>query len=282
LERICLACLAKEPAGRPTAAELAERLEGFLAPAGATVSLPAAAPVRRRLSRRQLLAGLAALAPLAGGVAWLAWPGQPTENEEPIRIRPLQVRHYATAGEVAEDRGPIGVKSFRTRSGDAVTVTVELSEPGYFYLIGFTFDGKEQLLWPADADGQAAPDVAPPLTQRLRHPPGDLRVYLDDNERGGLQVFVVAASRRPLPSYRAWREGRGDVGWQALPAGKTVWEADAQGAYPLRLGVPVDRSSVKELAGVPPLARLCRALTVGGVEVVEAVAFPVLVKEGGR
>ena len=43
-----------------------------------------------------------------------------------------------------------------------------------------------------------------------------------------------------------------------------------------------DRGSLWKDASGPPLAELCRALRVGGVAAVEAVAFPVLAKEGGR
>jgi hypothetical protein len=38
---------------------------------------------------------------------------------------------------------------------------------------------------------------------------------------------------------------------------------------------------VRRVPGTPPLAALCRALASGGVEAVEAIAFPVLPKEGG-
>jgi hypothetical protein len=47
-------------------------------------------------------------------------------------------------------------------------------------------------------------------------------------------------------------------------------------------GVGADRGKPREALGAPPLAALCRALKVGGVEVVEAFAFPVLPKEDGR
>jgi hypothetical protein len=36
------------------------------------------------------------------------------------------------------------------------------------------------------------------------------------------------------------------------------------------------------VAGGPPLDELCQALLGGGVEAVEAIAFPVLPKEGAR
>jgi hypothetical protein len=43
-----------------------------------------------------------------------------------------------------------------------------------------------------------------------------------------------------------------------------------------------DRGSLWKDASGPPLAELCQALRMGGVAAVEAVAFPVLAKEGKR
>ena len=43
-----------------------------------------------------------------------------------------------------------------------VTIRVELSEPGYFYLIAFNADGKEQLLWPADEPWPVCDEPWPP------------------------------------------------------------------------------------------------------------------------
>jgi hypothetical protein len=59
-----------------------------------------------------------------------------------------------------------------------------------------------------------------------------------------------------------------------------VWEADAGGTCEVVKGLGADRGSLREAAGVPPLSALCRGLRGGGVEAVEAIAFPVLPKEG--
>ena len=60
-----------------------------------------------------------------------------------------------------------------------------------------------------------------------------------------------------------------------MPPGKTVWEADAEGTYPMSLGLAADRGNFKKVAGMPPLTELCQSLLGGGVEAVEAIAFPV-------
>jgi hypothetical protein len=192
------------------------------------------------------------------------------------------MHHVKLGKEEYGDGQPLGEQSSATGHGDVVTLSLELSEPGCFYLIAFNFDGKEQLLWPAD--GKDKPDAGrkPPRLERLRYPQGGGGLGLEDSEKGGLQAYVVAASRRLLPAYQVWRQGLGALGWKALPAGKTVWQADPEGTYAWVPGVGLDRGVLKALPGVPPLGALCRRLRAGGVEAVEAVAFPVAAKEGGR
>jgi hypothetical protein len=301
LERTCLDCLKKDPQRRPSAQALAERLEvicqggGDTEPAMAAPSLalrPAARegggpampagprpPDRRPTRRTLLLAGLGALAVGAAGV--LLWPYRPRSSPagKPLHIQSLEVRHFAVDGQDVEPRGLLGEQSFMTRFGDQFQLSVVLSEPAYFYVIGFAANGEEQLRWPADPDDHAQAERAPPRLAQLRLPQGDVRLTLDDSPKGGLEVCAVAASLRPLPPYAEWRRQR-SLTWKALPAGKVVWRADPKGTYAGLAGERPDRASVKEGVGVPPLASLCRALLGGGVEAVEAIAFPVRAKEG--
>jgi hypothetical protein len=197
-----------------------------------------------------------------------------------LQIRQFYATHYETAGKEEVPRGRIGVRSFAARVGDGVTLTVDLSREAHFYLIGFNFDGKEQLLWPTDEQGKPSDAVRPPPRPRLRYPEGNVRLWLDDNEKGGLQAYAVAASAGPLPAYAEWRAARRGVSWQALPAGKTVWEADGKGTYAVLEGVGADRGSLRPAPGTPPLAELCKAL--GGGVTAEAIAFPVLARGAKR
>jgi tRNA A-37 threonylcarbamoyl transferase component Bud32 len=202
------------------------------------------------------------------------------EKMPPLRIRPLRVDYYRTVGQESEPGGRIGETASRTHYGDAVTLRVDLSVPGYCYVLAFNFDGKEELLWPVDEQGKPSERLAPPRSQQVRFPASG-RLYLEeDTARSGLQAYVVAASARPLPPFGQWRKGRAGLRWKRLPAGKTVWEADARGVYPVSGGLRPDRGKVRPVPGEPPLADLCRAARAGGVEVVEAIAFPVLPKEG--
>lgn len=275
LERICLKALAADPRQRHTsAAEMERALRGYLR--------------RPRLLAAALAAaGLLLVVAVLAGLAWQLWPdrqgrlptGPGPVHPAVVRIKPLQVMHYQTVGNEALAKGKLGEHSFATRHGDAVTLTVELSAEAYCYVIGFNFDGKEQLLWPMDDHGKPSDEVAPPRLDRLHLPTGGNHLYLDDPAPSGLQAYVVAASSQPLPPYAQWRAGRQGLPWKPLPPVQTVWQADAAGAYAVVPGQGADRGTIREAAGVPPLSGLCRALQSGGVEAVEAMAFPVLPKE---
>jgi hypothetical protein len=43
----------------------------------------------------------------------------------------------------------------------------------------------------------------------------EIRLYLDDSEKGGLQVYAVVASAEPLPAYEDWRRARTGLSWKA-------------------------------------------------------------------
>jgi hypothetical protein len=246
-------------------------------------------PIRghRRLAvTLSCLVGLACLGALLWAVyprdgldAGGAHPGQPA----PLRLKNLRVMHYAADGEVFRPAGQIGEQSMATRFGDRVTLTVELSEPAWFYIVALNFDGTVELQWPADEENEPVPGQAPPRLERLHFPRGD-DVMLSLEEKGsrsGVQGYVVAASRQALPAFAEWSR-RVELSWRALPAGRTVWWADATGCYPVVSGVGPDRSPVRKTPGKPPLREVCEALLGGGMEVAEAIAFPVLPREEAR
>jgi hypothetical protein len=323
LEALCLRCLDKEPARRPTAGELAGALERFASqstdspgaawtpppavgagPDDPTRALPGALPAvppvhlgRRRSWRLAAVVclGVAVLA-LAGLGAWGVFgPGREggkkesgDRGEEPVVLAPLQVKelrvlHYATRpGEESEFMGRLGDRSDKAHFNDAVQIQVDLSAPGYAYLLGFNPDGTEQLLWPVGIDKRSNPRVAPPLVTRLVYPARSGKwLFLNDEPKGGLQAFVVVASRRPLPSYQEWLRRRGKAAWRRLPPGKGVWAGDPEGTYALKVVMAVGRVRAQEAAlpDAPPLDALCRSLRGAPAQTVEAVAFPVLPRQ---
>src|SRR5262249_24925716 len=97
-------------------------------------------------------------------------PGFGAEGMGQLQIKGLRLTHYATVGGKEVRGGPIGLRLFETRVGDGVTLDVDLSQPGYCYVLAFNFDGQEQLLWPVDEKGKASDAVKPPRLKRLRYP----------------------------------------------------------------------------------------------------------------
>jgi serine/threonine protein kinase len=267
LERLCLACLEKEPARRPSAPELARRLDEFLrSPGGSPTSLP---------RRRWLVSACLIIALLLVPYLWLALPA--FLPMAPLTVKSLRVHHYA--GENDEPPEEMGYQSPAARFGDCVSVTVEFSEPAYFYLIEFNFAGKEQLIWPGDSEGNGLPGTTPRKQRQVRCPASPRSIWLDEEDaKSGLQAYVVVASARPLPPYADWKKQRGKVNWTKRPPGNTVWLADPDSVSVLLRGRR-ERSKVRLAGKGPTLDELCRSMRTGGIETVKALAFPVLPKE---
>jgi serine/threonine protein kinase len=239
LEIICLACLEKTPERRPGAGELAGQLErfrtaelagplkrlrsgepGYVTPPGRASRLP---------SRRAVLAGLAGAVALGGVGVWRSWPRGSAGNEpalrplEPLRVVDLEVKRFAVNPGARTMRltGVLGRKEFETRLQDQLELEATLSRPGYAWLIAFRPDGKEEVCFPESED------EIPGLVERPRYPSKDRGVSYELNEETGLHVFVVVASSRPLPSYRAWRAQRGEAPWRKHPPSPgVVWLDD--------------------------------------------------------
>jgi tRNA A-37 threonylcarbamoyl transferase component Bud32 len=260
-----------------------------------TDRLPPAAG-RRRTVLVTALAGVLAVAVLVG-VGQRFWPRPSGGSTAPppapdvaekegeakgvpvaaagLTIRSLRVSHFAVVDGRAVPRDDLGVKSFATRFGDQVRVSAELSEPAFAYLLAFNADGTEQLLVPSD------PRAAPPRRNGMEYPEAAGDAFnLDDGV--GLQAFVVVASKQPLPAYTAWKKDLPTLPWKTLPVREAVvWRCDGRRLDAVLPGGRVERGTVGQLAGVGPLAELCRQLrSTPGVEALAAVAFPVLPRLG--
>jgi serine/threonine-protein kinase len=294
LEAVCLACLRRAPGERPTAAELAARLDGLRGEGeGTTETVQRASP--RRWAWRVAAAGLLAASMLVlgvwvvGGKRWRETAGVPGVAEGAPVVN-LPVLHYERDQGKDVLVGAIGSESFETRYGDRVVIEVELSRPAHCFLIACNFDGKEQLLWPCDEQDRrhpGDPGRPPPSVDRFQYPPqprpgpdGKPKgSALDDDKAGGMQAFVVVAARQPLPAYAEWAGRRGALPWRRLPPAPVVWWSDGETQGRMAPGVGRVRGSVVELEGQPPLLQLCSWAKGQDVDAVEALTFPVYPRE---
>jgi hypothetical protein len=233
-----------------------------------------------------LLAGFGAAALLAL-VTWLGTFSGTSGQNAPLKVE-LRVLHYAYDQQTDREKpqGPIGGESMEGLVDDRILVRAELSSPGYCYIIGFNFDGKEQLLWPRNEDlKRCDPTIAPPRLDRVQCPPppaggaNQRALKLDDDPRGGMQAYIVVASRQPLPAYEEWKRRRaGQNPWQYLPARSGVWRSDGEVLDTVQKGDVRVRASEVDVKDQPPLLQLARWARGPGVTV-EAVAFPVYQRE---
>jgi serine/threonine protein kinase len=261
-------------------------------------SRPRSVGAQRRLSRAMRWArwALLATAPVLGALALIWYPGaaQMHRDKEPLApgsvestgdspqaaaltVRELSVEHFVPVGNKEEPRGKIGKHSFRTRFGDKVRVNVELSGPAYCHLLALNPDGTVDWCWPEDKQ-------APPRRDRLEYPEDALESFpLNDEPRGGQQVFVVVAATDPLPAAAAWKQELPALAWarQASKAdlGTTAWIDLGNGLHPLY--PPDDQRGPKErLRGNEALQESVRQLrAIPRVAAVAALAFPVLPKD---
>src|SRR5262249_7706141 len=101
----------------------------------------------------------------------------------------------------AEFVGILGLSSENAHFNDGVRVHAELSEPAFCYLIVLKVNGERLLCLPRE-------DQAPPNKVRvIEYPDQHHLYYLNDAPDGGVQAFVLLASREPLPDYDHWLAG---------------------------------------------------------------------------
>ncbi len=171
-------------------------------------------------------------------------------------------------------RGRIGAQSFGAEVDDDVQISVALSEPAYCYLLALNPDGQVQLCWPED-EGRP-----PPRVKALLYPTGGQVFGLTDGE--GLQGFLVAAAREPLPAYGQWRARLSALPWTRTQA-EGVWCFDegrllrvsSQGSQESGKDSRT-RGQVRNLRGIQPFSMICETLrSRPEFNSVRAIAFPV-------
>ncbi|HEY1377871.1 MAG TPA: protein kinase [Gemmataceae bacterium] len=299
--------LAKDPAERfATPAEVAAALRPFtpgadlvrLLDASDATARPRAVPVDaatpapgawetgpdRRTGRRPdpprpravpaVLAGLGLL--LAVGLVARPWfPGAPGEPDGPLVVKDLHVEHYRGKGEDATRIGDLWTSPAPVRLNDYVQVLGKLSRPAHYYLIAFnpqgSQDGTVQLCQPEGEKGKGEL-VRPGRQTGVEYPRGTEGFQVD---AVGLQAFVLAASVRPLPPFKEWRDKAETIPWEGVKdGGKWRWHFDGRDF----LRYPRERGRVVPLAGNPNPLRILRDFFTRQpiFDVVQIVAFPVV------
>jgi hypothetical protein len=202
--------------------------------------------------------------------------GRPGPDAKPLTVSELQLIAYRDDGKTT--LGDLKTSTAVVRVGDSVAVSADLSTPAYYYLIALnppgTKEGLEQLCLPANTKGEGARDVRPKERAEVRYPSEGGLFAVDT---AGLQVFVLAVSTQPLPTYDEWRRDKArDLPWAGVKeAGEFRWHSDG-GEF---VRAPQDRGQV--LGGAPkPLVEL-RDWFKGRPEfaAVRIFAFPVADKK---
>jgi serine/threonine protein kinase len=266
LERICRKALAPDPALRhPAAGDLERELRRFL--------------------RRPMVVSIGAAVLSIAALGFLALRARPDRRAPTVnpssdppaiassdalavapRIISFEISHFQGENPPKE-LGPIGESPAPILFDDDVRVHARLDAPAYCYLIALNPDGKVQLCHPSK------PAESPPRSQEIGYPAGNLYFPLTDGV--GLQVFILLASRRPLPPFADW-DGQRSLHWQPVAADDAgVWGFDGRAFKPL---VGERRGEPRPHRGPPqPYEDVCKYLAkLSGVDAVNAVAFPVI------
>jgi serine/threonine protein kinase len=186
------------------------------------------------------------------------------------QVLAIDVEHFTSDGESC---GLLGVDSFVAHLKDYVKVKGRLSRGAPAYLIAFTPDGEEELLYPDE-------DIPPRAEEAPRYPwrTEDRGKSFSLEEGEGLQVFVVVVLRRPLP-YREWKAQRAKGPWKKQPTPPdVVWWDNGTDIERLTMD---DRKKGKDVPGAGPIVALSEWLKKAPeVETVAALGFAVVGKKG--
>ena len=236
------------------------------------------APGRNRPAHSRRRYGLAAAGVgLSVLVAWLLWQGlggRPGSDAKPLTVNELRVTHYRDKGETL--LGELRTGTAAVRLNDGVQVAAGLTTPAYYYLIAFNPEGSaaglEQLCQPEGKDGDGSKTTRPEKRAEVKYPRDDGLFAVD---AAGLQVFVLAASTKPLPPYGEWRARTGAIPWTGVnDGGDSCWHFDGREYTRFRLK---GRGRLEPREGAPkPLRELCDWFQGRPeFEAVQVFAFPV-------
>jgi len=265
LERICRRALAADPEWRYHSTLELEHI------------------LRRFLARRWFaLIGLAAV--FLVGVAMIAQrlpaPRPELSSNVPsppvrILIEALTIDHHGYRDGRWQWSIPIELSPRPVLEGDEAFVSARLDAPAYGYLIALNPDGKVQLCLPPD------PSEYPRQSAEIRF---EESTYFPFSDGPGLQVFIVLASRQPLPPYAHWSGSNWLAQhWRHIAADDLagVWRHDGRAATRVS---SVPRGPLQKRPGPPaPFDEVCTYLgTLPEIEAIQAIAFPVKSREAGK
>jgi serine/threonine protein kinase len=182
-----------------------------------------------------------------------------------LRLESFEISHYL--GNTSNHVGMIGQLSKAAKFGDNVRVRIRLSAPAYCYLLALNPDGSMQYC-------PKALKNTPPVKRTEIIYPAEADGYYGLTDGTGLQAFALIASREALPAFGSWPQSAA-LRWKPAPEATGVWRFDGRD---FNLLAADTRGTERRVASSTPevLTEMCSALCgLTGVDVVEAVAFPV-------
>jgi serine/threonine protein kinase len=259
LEEVCLRCLAKKAADRPSAAELAAALDR----GSDTVSLPAI-PARRQ-RRRWLIA--AVVLGLAMPLAWVALAlslrrPAPPDNPSAAPLAPL--KGYLDAqmtrpGDNLRQSVALNDPAARPlRPGDEIRVRAELNRPAYVYVVWIDSDGVVLPMYPwIEQDWKRRVPEAKAATFKLPQVKGGWGAWEMGPGKRGLETMVLLCRDDLLPEDVDLKGLLGKFGPQPLGGQELTVVAWFENGDTVR-DEPLRAPLAKPVEGGNPLERLNR------------------------
>jgi serine/threonine protein kinase len=174
------------------------------------------------------------------------WYASATANSADwLEVRRFEIHHHVIKDQKEYVVGLLNASSFsgNFHVGDSLRLWAEFGEPADFYLISLNTSGEEVLRLPSSEW------ETPATLKEFQFPEiGEAGLPLDKG--AGVQVFVLIASREPLPSFKQWEDRVGQVPW--MPTLFTdAWYFDGSDI------APVNGPHVSDETGrqVPPMLK---------------------------
>ncbi len=268
LEVLCLRCLAKNPADRPSAAELAAALTAFDPDEGPVA--PSEAPIRPRRSRWGLaLAVVLALVVLVALLAWnLSQPASdrtladgPADTHQLTPLKGYLDAQVKRAGDPLNPYIPLRDPASRPlRPDDRIRLYGELNRPAHVYLVWIDSAGTVTPMYLSrDGDSKRLEWRVKEKTFKLPRLDGGWGEWQMGPGKPGLETMVLLCRDDPLPGDVDLVGLLGPFGAQPLAGQDTRAVAWFENGEPVQ-DEPQRAPLTVPVAGGNPLERLNRAV----------------------